>query len=396
MLGNCLRSCSLAALWLVASIGNAAGQNADWSIHVLNEREIDLSGLMTKGIGVDFAKAVDANPGLKLVHVNVGRGGSVNEALVLAEVISRTKMDTYVPRNCGGSCTIVAAAGAQRYLRSGAKLGYGNYDVPGKGPLDPATWQSLYKTPFPADFVAKGVAARLDQIWVPTPQELLAAGAVTQIVTGEKFAASDMAIGAVGIENDLLKLRVFRVIKEREPAQFAALIDRFRTAAATGVPVEQLRIVGLNWLGGLRAKYVPHAEDQAVTAFIKLVLEEAESVARQDIAACHAVLSGGAVPGAEHAIALIPKKLREKESAILANIFESADPARPLPDPANTDALLEQIVARMGPDGDLLDQASDPSTPPEIGCRVSLSLYRALLTLPPKDSAALFKSWYLP
>lgn len=395
MFANCLGLSFLTALWLVAGIVNAAGQNADWSIRVLNECEIDLSGFMTKGIGVDFAKAVDANPGLTLVHVNVGRGGSVKEALVLAEVISRLKMDTYVPRNCGGSCTIVAAAGVQRYLRNGAKLGYANYEVPEKGPLDAATWQSLYKTPFPANFVAQGVAARLDQIWVPTSQELLAAGAITQIVTGEKFTASDIAIDAAGVKNDLLKLRVFRVIREREPAQFAALIDRLQTAAATGVPVEQIRIIALNWLGGLRTKYVPYADDQGVIVLLRLVLEEAESVARQDVAACHAVLSGGAVPGAEHAIALIPKKLRENESAILADIFESADPARPLPDPARTESLLEQVVARMGADGDLLDQASDPSTPPEIGCRVSLSLYRALLTLPSKDAAALFKSWYL-
>jgi hypothetical protein len=385
----------VAGLLTVWGIHPLAAEEPAWTVRVINEREVDLSGGIDKGISTEFAKVVDANPSLHLVHVNVGGGGSVKEALILAEIIARLKMDTFVPRNCGGSCTIVAAAGVKRYLRSGVKLGYTNYEVPGKGFLDPATWQSLYKTPFPADFIAQGAAARLDQVWAPSPQELLAAGAVTEIVTGETFAASGVAVDAAGIEKDLLELRVFQVIKAREPAQFAALIDKLQGAVAKGMPVEQVRSVSLNWIGGLRAKYIPYADDQAVAAFIQLALDEAETVARQDLAACHAVLSGGAVPGAERAIALMPKELRQQEPAILADIFESADPARPLPDAAHTDALFDQVITRMGADGALLDQASDPSTSPEIGCRVSLSLYRALLTLLPEDSAALFKSWYL-
>jgi hypothetical protein len=375
--------------------GNALAQGKEWNIRVLNAQEVDVSGRMGSGVGMDFAKVVDAHPGLKLVHVNVGGGGSVKEALMIAEVIAHLKLDTYVPNNCGGSCTIVAAAGAQRYLKKGAKLGYANYEVPGKGFLDSKTWRSLYKTPLPDDFVAKGVAARLNKIWVPSQQELLAAGAITEVITGEKFAAGGVPIDASGIEAELLELRVFQIVKTREPAQFSALITKLEAAIAKGMPVEQLRAVSLNWIGGLRAKYIPYAEDGAVIALIKLVLDEAESVAGQDRAACHAVLRGGAVPGAERAIGLMPKTLRQREPEILADIFASADPARPLPDAAHTYLLFDQVVARMGEDGALLGQASDPAISPEIGCRVSLSLYRALLTLSPQDGAALFKSWYL-
>ena len=66
----------------------------EWDIRLLSEREVDLSGMIGKGIGMALARTIDANPGLSLVHVNVGRGGSVKEALILAEVISGLKLDT--------------------------------------------------------------------------------------------------------------------------------------------------------------------------------------------------------------------------------------------------------------------------------------------------------------
>lgn len=368
----------------------------EWTIRVLNAEEIDLAGMIGKGIAADFAHALEANPGLRMVHVNVGRGGLLKEAWKIADLIHQAGLDTYVPRNCGAACTIVVSGGINRYLRDGAKLGYTNYEIPQTGLLDVQHWQMLYKVQLLDDFAAKAVAMAPGKLWVPSNDELMASGAVTEIVNGEKFAASGVAIDAAGIEQDLLELRVFQVIKLREPEQFSALIDKLQHAAAQGMPVEQIRLTGINWLGGLRAKYVPYADDRAVNALIQHMLAAAESVAAQDQAACYAFLSGGAVPGAERAVALIPADLRRHEPDLLADIFESADPARPLPEKARTDALFEEIVKKMGPDGALLEQTADPNLAPETGCRVSLSLYRSTLTLPPDDSAAVFKSWYLP
>jgi hypothetical protein len=373
----------------------AMAEEFAWEIHVLNATEIELSGGIGKGIAAEFAKVVAANPGLRLVHVNVGRGGYLKEARALADMIARKKMDTYVPDPCAAACTIVVSGGVNRYLRAGAKLGYANYEVPPQGLLTPEQWQSLYKRVFPADFIERAVQASLDNIWTPSPDELLAAGAITGIVSGEQFAASPPPQSTGGIEQNLLSLRIFRVLKKLEPQQFAKIVQKLEQGVAQGVPVEELRRVGLEWTSALRGKYIPYADDTAVLALIQHLVAEADAIAAVDKVGCVAALSGGKVDGAEKAIHLIPAELRQQESELLANVLESADSARPLPEPVRTDALFETVLDRMGADAALLDRVAEPGFDPETGCRVVTGLYRQVLALPPAESAALLKSWYL-
>ncbi|WP_374653938.1 hypothetical protein [Dongia sp.] len=383
------------ALLLLLAARPAAAEEFTWEIRVLNATEIDLSGGIGKGIAAEFAAVLEANPGLRLVHVNVGRGGLLKEAWAIADQIAQRKMDTYVPQPCAAACTIVVSGGVNRYLRKGAKLGYANYEIPEKGPMTAEQWQTLYKTVFPADFVAEALEARPDALWAPKPDELLAAGAITEIVSGDSFAASGLASGAADIEADLLDQRIFRVLKVREPEHFAKLVDKLQRGAAQGVPAEELRRAGLEWTSALRARYVPYAEDGAVLAYFHHVLVEVENVAATSKSGCVALLSGGQVAGAEKAIHLIPEELRRQESELMADVFETADPARPLPETARTDALFETVLTRMGPDAGLLDHVAEPDFDAETGCRVMVSLYRETLALPPADSAALLKSWYL-
>ncbi len=373
----------------------AVGEELAFDIRVLNATEVDLSGAIGKGIAAEFSKVPEANPGLRVVHVNVGRGGYVREAWAIADLIAGRQMDTFVPQPCAGACTIVVSGGVHRYLGRGAKLGYANYDVPGKGPLPAADWQNLYRQTFPADFVAKATQASLSNLWTPTKNELLSSGAITEIVTGEAFAASFAPISAADLEAELLGDRVYRVVKQLEPEMFAQMVAKLQQGAEQGVPVTELRKIGLQWVQTIRPKYAPYADDAAVLAIVKLAVAEAEAVAKIDKNLCIAMLSGGKVPGGEKAVALVPAELRAKENDLLADVLESADPKRPLPDRGTTDGLQELVFERLGADAELLNRLGEPGLDPEAGCRAATALYREALALPPADSAALIKSWYL-
>lgn len=386
---------ALGSLLLLATPVRAVAEEMPFEVRVLNATEVDLSGMIGKGLAAEFGKVLEANPGLRLVHVNVSRGGYVKEAWAVADLIARRQMDTFVPRPCAGACTIVVSGGVHRYLRSGAKLGYANYDVPGKGPLSAAEWQTLYRQAFPADFVAKASEASLTDLWTPGKEELLSSGAITEIVSGETFAASRIPASTAELEAQLLEDRLYRVVKQLEPEMFAQMVAKLQRGAEQGVPVVELRKVGLQWTQALRPKYMPYADDAAVLAIVRLVVAQAEAVAKVDQKLCVAIMSGGKVPGAENAISLVPADLRAPERDLLADVLESADPTRQLPTREYTDQLQELVFQRMGPDADVLDRLAEPDLDPAAGCRAAIALYRETLALPPADSAALIKSWYL-
>jgi hypothetical protein len=385
------RGLALVAVKALLWCAPASAQEMSWTIHTLTAKEVELSGNIGKGIAAQFADVLKANPGLRIVHVNLGRGGFVKEAIALSDVIYRHRLDTYVPRACGPACSIVVSGGLRRYVHIGIPLGYANYSSD-QGQLTAAQWQALYKTRFSADFIKRAIEAQPKKPWVPTEQELLSGGAVTGIVNGAGFAKSSITFKAADIERELLSKRVFQVIRKLEPEKFTALVGSLENSVAGGMAVERITPAAAGWIEYYGKRYMVYADDQAIHAYIKAQLAEAEFLAANDAASCYAFMGGLDKTARERAKAMVPAELRTGTFDLLADVLESADPKRPPPDMARAKSLDQQVIAAMGADGPLLKQSTGPETPPEVGCRVFLGYYKGIAALPAQDAATIFKS----
>ncbi|MFX7559753.1 hypothetical protein ABTJ75_18850, partial [Acinetobacter baumannii] len=82
-------------------------------------REAEIAGGIKYGLTRDFERLLDAQPGIRVVHLD-SVGGRIGEGKKLNALIRARGLDTYVEANCMSACTLAFAGGTQRILRRGA------------------------------------------------------------------------------------------------------------------------------------------------------------------------------------------------------------------------------------------------------------------------------------
>jgi hypothetical protein len=130
-----------------------------------------------------LARALDRAPGVRTVSFDSG-GGWVREGRLLAGVISQRGLATNVDVECSSACTLAFLAGRERTLGPGALIGFHQVRLVGQSDdaraLDVAQTEAMYRSAgLPTDFLDKVMATPPDQMWYPTPAELLTAKVIT-------------------------------------------------------------------------------------------------------------------------------------------------------------------------------------------------------------------------
>jgi len=111
-------------------------------------------------------------------------GGQIYEGRGLARVIRERGLATYTLRECASACATAFLAGRERLLAPGARLGFHQYQSHTILPaFDLAAEQAKDRQLFEAqgiadEFLAQIFAARPQDMWWPTPAELIAGGAI--------------------------------------------------------------------------------------------------------------------------------------------------------------------------------------------------------------------------
>jgi hypothetical protein len=127
--------------------------------------------------------ALDANPGLRVVHLD-SRGGRVAEGLALGALLRDRSVDTVVTSECSSACVTAFAGGTRRLISSEAKLGL--HSAGGKGvgaaavaSANRASDEFIAKAGVDWRVLEKGAAVANESIWFPEPWLLLALGLAT-------------------------------------------------------------------------------------------------------------------------------------------------------------------------------------------------------------------------
>ena len=171
---------AVAAMFALAASTPAWADDPDiggHQIHLVNAGfEIEFSGGMGAGSADELSRALDANPAVRVIHLN-STGGLVSEGRWMMDIIQRHLLITTTDNLCLSACTLAFLGGRQRYLAPGAHLGFhGEYSdkdndaqVEAMQRQDMATMISLG---IPGDFVDKAFAQPRNRVWVPSPSEL--------------------------------------------------------------------------------------------------------------------------------------------------------------------------------------------------------------------------------
>ena len=131
-------------------------------------------------------RALEANAGIRTV-VLAGPGGRISVGFELYEMFRERKLATRVDDECASACTFAFLGGVERSISPGGQLGFHRGSFPGLSDSD--MFESnrdlrrflLYNAKLAPQFVDRVVATPPDEIWVPTPQELLAGRVINRV-----------------------------------------------------------------------------------------------------------------------------------------------------------------------------------------------------------------------
>jgi len=164
--------------------------------------ELEFSGGLGAGSANDLARALDANPGVHVVHLN-SPGGLVDEGRQMFDLIRGHLLITTTDRYCFSACTLAFLGGRERYLAPGARLGFhGEFsDTADESHVQAAQHQdmvTMLSLGIASDFVDKAFAAPKDRIWMPSSGELEDAHVITGVSSDYVIADGTKAPSADG------------------------------------------------------------------------------------------------------------------------------------------------------------------------------------------------------
>jgi uncharacterized membrane protein len=130
-------------------------------------------------------KAMQMKPKLTLVQIE-SPGGYVVEGLAMARLIEKNQMDTVSLGPCASACTLLLAAGQERYLGPQASVGFHRSGVFGYSPSTAWTrtdykLADYYKSRDTSeDFIKLALDTPSNKLWIPEHQQMFAAGYATK------------------------------------------------------------------------------------------------------------------------------------------------------------------------------------------------------------------------
>lgn len=376
------------------------------SVRVLNDgTELELEGGIAFGTTEDVAKALDAAPAIKVIHLN-SHGGRIAEARRLRNLIRERRLVTYTSTECLSACTIAFMGGVQRFIDSEASLGFHMSYMPGLTKADLARQNEEEKRALIADGVARPFAERAYStphwaIWHPTVEELIAGRVVTGVTRGGDLAGAGAfrPLSMAELEAALLNEPVYAALREVLPEQFAAMSAEVAKWAVEGRSLGEA-IAGVRArMVGLSLRYLPVASDEAILKMTEIDAAKLRHLAATDVDACYFSLVPGRAPRGFLPADYLPIDFMEPEMQALRLIIETgARHSRPVPAREEIErtrsAALEKLIREFGADVDVLNRLDAPNVDRRKACLVSAAWREEVLRLPPAESVPLLRLVY--
>ncbi len=385
--------------WTSAATNDSrAGSNsADYFVRALRQgSELELFGEIQFGSAQDLRQILAANPQARILHLN-SPGGSIAEAREMVLLVQDRGLTTTVDKACMSACTLVFLAGKQRYLATGAKLGFhraagldmSSEEVDAIENVDRDFMLSIGISPA---FVDKALSTPSSTIWIPTAVELRTAGVISGL--DDRYLISVAEFSGKASENDNALNRALEAIRSADPGHYAAIHEHLLEALKTGAgKTEALATLDAE-IGDLFSRYISHASDALAIEYAGVFQRTIARLAARDTEACFFAVHPANAPAKYNlAQTLTREEAGQISSVVLRAVSDGAKRNEPAPS-------AEQVA---GPEAELMTQLRTkyPDDAKALGafphgdhatlCKAELRFYSLLVALPSQEQGPLVR-----
>jgi hypothetical protein len=354
---------------------------------VRNGTELELSGGIGNGFTKDLSHVLEVSSGIKLVHLDLANGGLISEAHSAGALIGSRNLDTYVSSYCQSACTIVFLGGHQRFLGKNARLGFHSPSIPGfmdVSPLIANERRYLTDLGLSSGFIDHVFATPKSKMWYPDNEQLLKERVITSVVSGDEFALSldSSRLSQNDLEGSFLKIRIYRVIKDKEPAIYQKIVKTLQDGIREGKAVDDMRPVTVGFIVDLEKKYLAYADETSLEHLANVIIAEINDLAAAPEPVCFKYLGLG--QDVNEATRFFSKATAGAEQDAIADLIETGDLTRPMPVEAQKKEALKLLLS--GLDKATLMDISAVGKSGQIGsyktCLAVKATYLRLLAMP--------------
>ena len=372
----------------------------DYRVDVSRDgRALEVAGGIKYGLAREIERVLRAAPNVEVVRLD-SIGGRSGEAETMFDIVRRFDLDTFVDRECLSACTLVFAAGRQRWLVQGARLGYHGIAFPGYTDAEledigVAWYARLLTAGVAPDFVERARRVPSEKMWYPTPDELLAAGVVTSVVADGLFGLrhADAVTEAAIAEQLRHDAPIYATMAARAPEDFAAAVaivaDGFAARRSDAQITRTLRL----HLHDLVRRYRTGADDAALLALGAAEAELLGILRRADRELCYAYGRGTAELAA--VVDHLPLERLPEEQALADQILQTSAYRAPVDSTTSAigrQALHQQLSLLFGQDTlALLQLEKLDASERRRACDIYVELFSAVLRLDQTAAAALLR-----
>ena len=359
--------------------------------------EAEIAGGFKYGLAREAETLFATAPQLRVVHLN-SAGGRLGEAVKIVRLITRRKLDTYTSATCASACAVVFAAGHERYLRRGARLGFHRGIFAGSENAE-AMKRLLLSVGIAPAFVDRAVAQPAESIWYPTDAELADAKVVTAFVDSYRFAASGFGAYAtlMSFEDSLRRTPGLEALSESQPELFDDIAELYLKRYFEGRSIGQIEDeVRHTKVAPFIAARLPQVDDGILVDYAHLLADQYAALGARDPASCFAYVTRG---GDARMIALMGPALQKREVALTERVLRSKShraAASPEAIQAINVEVYEKLAAAFNPQAATLLAEPAKVQPDQYAlfCKIAVARLNAITSLPAHEAGDLMASLF--
>lgn len=263
--------------WKIATGKDPIGT---YQLRVIHDAsELEISGMITFGLVSEVEKTLEAQPTIKIVHLN-SLGGRIAEARKLRDLILKRGLSTYTATECSSACVIAFAAGKERLIDPEAKLGLHQYSFPGLNSADFAAQYAKDRTflisqGIKPNFLEKAYSTPPDEMWNPSHKELYQSQMITRYPTDDEVGLSGISLTEIDkIDEGLVKLPLYAALKLHEPKIYQEIITFLKDSLLRGESMIALRKKTIPLIQSVYLKKLPYSSAPTLKKAVQLLLDE--------------------------------------------------------------------------------------------------------------------------
>ena len=193
------------------------------------------------------------------------------------------------------------------------------------------------------------------------------------------------------IESAFNDIPAFASIKKYEPATYQSLVGTLTNAAKQGLNQQQAIDLVRSQISGLVESRIPHATDEAILAYMSVMVTEMGELQSKGEGLCYKLLFpqvDGGVDGQK----VFSQETLNKDLLALNEVIKTSNSKRVIPSESAVMPYLEPIFASMyakfGDDVSMFENPAASNVDKEKVCSITMELYSDIMQLPPEQAAS--------